>query len=217
MAKVNGPFLSFGGRGQIGKSMVAAKWRGVQYVREYVKPSNPQTLAQQNVRKLFAYLREMWKLAPSEVLMGWNDFAKGRPFTGMNKFIGENVRVLKGEPNMDNFIGNPGSGGGLPPVSIAAVAGGTSGAIAVTVSAPAIPSGWVLQKAVATAFPDADPTGIFTGPYVQGTDDTTPYAITLTGLPPAALCQVQAWLVWQKSSGQLAYSVAMSVTATAKA
>src|SRR3546814_18679316 len=107
MAKVNGPFLSFGGRGQIGKAMVAAKWCGVQYVREYVVPANPRSVAQQAVRTLFAYLREMWKLAPSETILAWNAFAKGRPFTGMNKFVGENERVRKGETKLANFIGNP--------------------------------------------------------------------------------------------------------------
>lgn len=210
MAKVNGPFLSFGGRGQIGKAMVAAKWRGVQYVREYVVPANPRTVAQQGVRKLFAYLREMWKLAPSETLAAWNAFASGRPFTGMNKYIGENVRVLNGETDLDNFIGSPGAGGGLPPVSITVTTGSGSGEIDVDVTAPDTPDGWVLMKAVATAFPDGDPTTFFAGPYVQATDAMTPYELTLTGLPPAANCQVQAWLVWQKQSGQLAYSVALS-------
>lgn len=210
MAKVNGPFLSFGGSGQVGKAMVAAKWRGVQYVREYVVPANPRTVAQMEIRTLFAYLREMWKLAPAEVLNAWNNFAKGRPFTGMNKFVGENVRVLKNQPDLNNFIGNPGSGGGLPPVTIAAIAGGAGGEISVTVTPPTAPQGWVLVKAVASAFPDADPTGIFTGPYVAAEDLVAPYEIDLAGLPAATNCQVQAWLVWEKNSGQLAYSVALS-------
>lgn len=217
MAKVNGPFLSFGGRGQIGKAMVAAKWRGVQYVREYVVPSNPRTVAQQAVRTTFANLREMWKLAPSEVVMAWNAFAQGRPFTGMNKFVGENVRVLNGEVDKNNFIGNPGSGGGLPPVEVTAVTGSVPGTIDVTVTPPEAPDGWILVKAVATAFPDGDPSGIFMGPYVQGTDEATPYAITLTGLPAGEECQVQAWLVWQKQSGKLAYSVAINNQASADA
>lgn len=215
MAKVTGPFMSFGGRGQIGKAMVAAKWRGVQYVREYVVPSNPRTTAQQNVRTLFAYLREMWKLAPSETITAWNAFAQGRPFTGMNKFVGENVRVLNGETDMNNFIGAPGSGGGLPPVSIAAVTGGGAGEIDVSLVIPEIPTGWALTKAVATAFPDADPTGIFMGPYVQATDAVAPYALELSGLPTGEVCQVQVWLVWMKPNGKPAYSVALSDQATA--
>lgn len=215
MAKVTGPFMSFGGSGQIGKAMVAAKWRGVQYVREYVVPSNPRTVAQQEIRVLFAYLREMWKLAPGEVLTAWNAFAQGRPFTGMNKFVGENVRVLKREADLDNFIGAPGSGGGLPPLSITPSTGANAGEIDVSITPPSAPDGWVLVKAVATAFPDADPTGIFTGPYVAATDEDSPWEVTLEGLPTGVNCQVQAWLVWQKQSGKLAYSVALSQQAVA--
>ncbi len=214
MAKVTGPFMSFGGSGQIGKAMVAAKWRGVQYVREYVVPANPRTVAQQEIRTLFAYLREMWKLAPGEVLTTWNAFAQGRPFTGMNKFVGENVRVLKREADLDNFIGSPGSGGGLPPLSITPTAGAAPGEIDIAITPPTPPDGWVLVKAVATAFPDNDPTGIFTGPYVADTAVTAPWEITLEGLPTAATCQVQAWLVWQKQTGKLAYSVALSQPVT---
>lgn len=210
MAKVTGPFMSFGGRGQIGKAMVAAKWRGVQYVREYVVPANPRTTAQQGVRTLFAYLREMWKLAPTEVTTAWNAFASGRPFTGMNKFVGENVRVLNQQTTLENFIGAPGSGGGLPPTSIVVTTGGGAGEIDVDFNIPEIPTGWVLTKAVATAVPDADPTGIFTGPYVQATDNVTPYSVTLTGLPTGDDCVVTAWLVWQKPNGKAAYSVSLS-------
>lgn len=217
MAKVNGPFLSFGGRGQIGKAMVAAKWRGVQYVREYVVPANPQTVAQQAIRKLFAYLREMWKLAPSEVVAAWDAFAAGRPFTGMNKYVGENVRVLKGESTLDNFIGSPGAGGGLPPVAITATTGSGSGEIDVAVTPPPAPSGWLLTKAVATAFPDGDPKTFFSGPYVEGTDVGPTPDITLTGLPAGEVCQVQAWLVWEKPNGATAYSVALSDQVTSGA
>lgn len=217
MAKVTAPLLSFGARGQIAKTMVIGSWRGVRYAREYVVPANPRTTAQQAVRTLFAYLREMWKLAPSEVLAAWNSFAQGRPFTGMNKFIGENVRVLNGETDMNNFIGSPGSKGGLPPLTFSAATGTSPGEVVATFTVPAAPDGWALDKAVAVAFPDADPTGIFMGPFVQGTDNSSPYEITLAGLGAGVPCQVAGWLVWTKPNGDLAYSVAMLDQATSDA
>lgn len=209
MAKLTGPLLSFGARGSIGKTLVASSWRGVPYARQHVVPSNPQTTDQTAIRTLFAYLREMWKLAPAEVFATWDAFAQGRPFTGMNKFVGENVRVLKYEANMNNFIGSPGSRGGLPPTAFAAVAGGAAGEIDWTMTEPTAPSGWTISKAVAVAFPDADPTTIFSGPFVQSTDAATPFAGTLTGLPAATNCQVSGWLVWTKPDGKLAYSVGL--------
>src|SRR5262245_18965190 len=100
MSKTTAPLLSFDAAGSIGKTVVYSRWRGVSYARRHVVPANPNTTAQQEVRSTFALLREMSKLAPTLALAPWDAFAKGRPFTGMNKFVGENVRVLKGAANM---------------------------------------------------------------------------------------------------------------------
>src|SRR5690606_16143033 len=136
MAKLTGPLLSFGARGQIGKAMVTAKWRGVDYARQYVIPANPRTTAQQANRTRFAFLREMWKLAPAVVVEPWTAFAAGRPFTNMNKFVGENNRVLNGESDLQNFIGSPGARGGLPPQALSATTGNSAGEIDVAITVP---------------------------------------------------------------------------------
>lgn len=186
-------------------------------MRQHVTPANPNTVAQQRVRSEFAFMREMWKLAPSGILATWNAFAEGRPFTGMNKFVGENIRVIDGQTDMNNFIGSPGSRGGLPPVSFAAATGVNPGEITWTMTPPTIPSGWAIQSAVAVAFPDADPTGIFSGPFVQDIDVSSTYGGVLAGLGSAVLCQVSGWLVWTKPDGKLAYSVSLLDQATSDA
>ena len=215
MAKLNGAFLSFGAHGSIGKTLTVSKWRGIPYAKSYTVPSNPRTAAQQANRALFAYLREMWKLGPSKFQETWNAFAQGRPFTGFNKAVGENVRVLQAQVDLNNYIASPGSGGGSAPQSFNAVPGSNAGEIVATVVPPATPSGWTLVEAVAVAFPDADPTGIFTGPFVQGSDASAPYSITLTDLPPGELCQVRGWLKWQKPDLSFAYSVSLGDQAVA--
>lgn len=217
MAKLTGPLLSFGAKGQIGKTVVISKWRGIPYARSYVVPANPKTAAQTTVRTTFALLREMWKLAPAQVQAAWNAFAAGRPFTGMNKLVGENVRVLNGEADMSSFIASPGSGGGLVPLTFNAVTGSVAGTINITMTAPAAPSGWTLVKAVATGFKDQAPDGIFAAPFVAAEDLVAPYAITLTGLPAGELCICSGWLVWEKPDGKLAYSVSLNDSATADA
>jgi hypothetical protein len=214
MAKTTAPLLSFDGKGQIGKTMVASKWRGVKYMRQYVVPANPNTVAQQRVRSIFALLREAWKLAPPGVTAAWNAFASGRPFTGMNKWVGENVRVLNNESDMDNIIFSPGAGGGLPPAT-ASVTDGTAGQVIVTGTAPTAPSGWVFKALAAAAFPDQDPTGIFSGPFIYGEDDTTPFSVTLAGFATGAALQVGVWAVWTKPNGALAYSVGQTFHVTA--
>lgn len=52
MAKLKGPLFSLGARGQLGKTLVFFPWKGVDSVREYVVPANPQTAAQLAQRAL---------------------------------------------------------------------------------------------------------------------------------------------------------------------
>jgi hypothetical protein len=217
MSKTTAPLLSFDGRGQIAKTMVYSRWRGIPYVRRHVIPANPNTTAQQFVRKKFALLREMWKIAPTEVQAAWNAFATGRPFTGFNKFVGENVRVLTNPANMDAFIGSPGAAGGLPPTAVTATTGTNAGEIDVAWTAPAPPSGWTLTEAVAMAFLDQAPDGIFQGTISAITDASTPYEGTFTGLVAGEAYQVAGWLVWEKADGKAAYSVGITDQASAHA
>ena len=50
MAKLKAPLLSLGASGALGKVMVFFNWKGLDCVREYVIPSNPNTTAQQTQR-----------------------------------------------------------------------------------------------------------------------------------------------------------------------
>ncbi|MBA7533841.1 hypothetical protein ES705_26087 [subsurface metagenome] len=50
MAKLKAPLMSLGASGQLGKSLVFFPWKGLDVVREYVVPSNPDTTAQQTQR-----------------------------------------------------------------------------------------------------------------------------------------------------------------------
>jgi len=50
MAKLKAPLLSLGASGAIGKSLVFFGWKGLDVVREYVIPSNPQTTKQTTQR-----------------------------------------------------------------------------------------------------------------------------------------------------------------------
>jgi hypothetical protein len=214
MAKTTAPLLSFGGSGTVAKTMVYSTWKGIPYVRRHVVPANPQTTRQTEVRATFALLREMWKLAPVLVQAPWNAFAQGRPLTGMNKFVGENVRVLNEEADMLNFIGSPGAKGGLPPDAMVAAAGAGADELTATFTVPIAPVGWEIDAAVAMAFPDQPPNGIFFGPMVAAEDVSAPYVVTLTGLTAVGLHIVAGWLRWTKPDGTFAYSVGLTSSAT---
>jgi len=50
LAKLKAPLMSLGASGQLGKSLVFFPWKGLDVVREYVVPSNPDTTLQQTQR-----------------------------------------------------------------------------------------------------------------------------------------------------------------------
>jgi len=50
MAKLKGPLFSLGASQQLGKALVFFPWKGLNVVREYVVPSNPNTTLQQAQR-----------------------------------------------------------------------------------------------------------------------------------------------------------------------
>jgi len=212
MAKTTAPLLSLGSSGTIGKTITYAKWRGVPYARQRVVPANPQSTQQTVIRSTFALLREMWKLAPARLTEVWNSFASGRPFTGMNKFVGENVRVLKYEPDMANFIGSPGAKGGLPPDSVVLASAG-AGALTATFTVPAAPVGWAIVEAVSVVFLDQAPDGIFDGVITSAFDAVAPYVPTFAGLAAGDYI-VASWLKWEKPDGSFAYSVGLTGTQT---
>lgn len=206
-----------GAKGAIGQTMVTSSWRGVPYMRRYVVPANPQTTAQQTTRTTFSMLREMWKIAPSLARVPWDAFATGRPLLGLNAFVGENLRVLRGETDMNNFIGSPGARGGLPAESVTASAGTATGEVDVSFVTPTPPNGWTLDSAIAIAFPDQDPSVGFGGPLVAGQDDASQSSVTLSGFASGEALQVAGWLEWTKPNGDKAYSVGITDQASAGA
>lgn len=211
MAKLTGPLLSFGAKGQIGKSMVTSKWRGIAYARQYVTPANPRTTAQQANRTRFALLREMHKLAPALVRAPWEAFAQGRPFLPVNKFVGENNRLLNGKADFSTAIMSPGARGGLPPVAVAVANGLVDGDVLVTVTIPdVLPDGWTITRVAAAAHLEQDPTGVFAGPFVAGEDLAAPYEVTLSGFDVGDNVRAYGWIEYEKPDGTAAYSVSLN-------
>lgn len=189
--------------------MVYSKWRGIKYVRQHVIPANPRTTAQTLTRSTFAFLRSVYKFAGPELTAAWNAFAQGRPFTGMNKFVGENIRLLRGMVNLDAIEISPGAKGGLPASSIT-LTSPLAGEILVDITLPALPSGWTMAKSVAVAIHQQDPSGIFDTVMVEGEVSVTPWTqITLTGLTTGDIFVVGVFLVQNKPDGTLAYSVSL--------
>lgn len=61
MAKVTGPLLSLDASGSVADTMTFSKWKGRNYVRQRVTPSNPKTADQLAVRSILGTLAKACK------------------------------------------------------------------------------------------------------------------------------------------------------------
>lgn len=212
MAKTTAPLLSFGASGALAKAMVFATWRGIAYVRRYVVPENPRTVAQTLTRDIFRTLSDMWKIMGSIAIAPWQTFTISKPLTDRNAMMGKNIAALRGDANMNDFIGSPGARGGLAPNSIVTTAG--VGTITIDFTNPAAPTGWTLVAAQAVVFPGQAPEAPLVGPVTEGEDVATPFdQVVISGLA-AGLHQVSAWLRWTKPDGLTAYGASINSTET---
>lgn len=214
MALVNGGLLSFRARGQIGKAVVYADWKGQNYARVYTIPANPKSTAQQAVRDCFQWCHDTEKLAASLVQETWAAYAKGKALTANNVFLKYNLAPLIGQVNLSALIMTPPSGGGVPlaGMALAAVAGG----IDVTMTLPTAPTGWTLAGVSVGWIKDQIPSGEHeTSGNILAAASVSPYtSYDITGLTAAQLYWVAAWPIWTKPDGSVAYGGSLMSSAT---
>lgn len=117
-ALVNGPLFSLEARGAVGKAIVYAKWKGRDYVRKYVVPANPRSLAQQFQRGILESLSHWWAYLGTTNKATWQTLANSHNYSTFNAYCKFN---LDGETDGDNPIGNAASGGHSATVAVASV------------------------------------------------------------------------------------------------
>jgi len=216
MAKLTGPLLSLGAKGQIGKTLVASSWRGIATARQYVVPANPRSTAQQDNRTRFSFLQSLWKFLPSAALTAYDTYSKGRKFTAVNAFVQQNLPLIQAEVDLQALVLSPGTGGAFAPSAVSAATGTVAGSIDVTVTPSAdIPDTWTVVRCHVVALVDQEPTAAYSGPVGYGNDATDPYVITITGMGAGAACVAYGFIEYTKPNGQTAYSVSLMDTATA--
>lgn len=210
MAKTTAPLLSFGARGQIGKTMVGGVWKGVPYMRQYTIPANPQTADQMSTRNVFSTLQAMWKIMPTLAQAPWTANAVGQKYTDRNKFTKENLPLLRPESDMQLFVGSPGNLGGIALTSINVSTGTTPGGVDWTATPPTAPTGWTLASVIAVGFPDQDPGTPFVGPVVAQEDTTSTYGGNLAGFPESETIIVAVFPKWTRPDGRTAYGPSLT-------
>lgn len=213
MATNTAPLLSFGARGQIAKSVVYASWKGRPYTRRHVVPSNPRSTDQTKTRTAFSWLQATFKLMSADAQLPWVLAAKGQVLTDRNAWTKANLPTLQPLTTNVGMTFSNGAAGGLP------VGGATftpgSGDIVCAITAPALPTGWTIVKAIAVAMKQQNPQADALYTTVSGEDTTSTYSITLSGLSTVEYI-VGAFFVYQKSSlaTDLAVGPALMGTAT---
>lgn len=215
MPKVTAPLLSFDAGGQIAKTQVYSRWRGIQYVRRYAVPNNPRTTRQVEVRDVFRFLNAYYLHATAVARAPWEAFSQGKPLIPRNALIRSNSRNLSYPSvpaNLALMVFSPGANGGLPPTGITPTPGDGTITVAVDVPDPP-PTGWTIAMAAGVVIEDQEPDAVFPG-YVQSqTDETSTYSLAFTGLTNETTYRIGVWLVWNKPDGTLAYSISLNDSA----
>lgn len=101
MAKVKAPLFSLDARGQIGKTLVFMAWKGINDVRKYVIPANPNTAAQQTQRGYFSDAVDTWHNVAwtDDDKTAWDLLATtlGSVMSGFNAFVKHYIAVVSGD------------------------------------------------------------------------------------------------------------------------
>jgi len=87
MAVTKGPLMSMDASGSIAGAIVFSKWKGRNYVRELVTPSNPQTGLQTGVRAAFKFLTQIWASLSAVIQANWKAEADPKSITPLNAMI----------------------------------------------------------------------------------------------------------------------------------
>jgi len=103
MAKVTAPFLSLGASGKLANTLVAFTWKGINVMRQFKIPTNPNTAAQQTQRTLFSAMVLSWRTYFTNSLMrtAWNLSAlmSGNPQSGFNSAMSAMAQICSGNPD----------------------------------------------------------------------------------------------------------------------
>lgn len=100
MAKVTAPLFSFGARGQLAETLVYFPWKGIDAVRSYVVPANPNSAGQQTQRGYFGDAVDKWHTLglDADDRAAWNRYATTLPTpqSGFNAFVRDYVNLRVG-------------------------------------------------------------------------------------------------------------------------
>ena len=103
MSKTIAPLLSLGASGQIAKTMVASRWKGINYMRRYVIPANPRTTGQQDQRAAVTASVKAWRyyITAAVIRTAWGVRAsvQAGAMSAFNAAVSSLAKILKADPD----------------------------------------------------------------------------------------------------------------------
>lgn len=91
MAKLSGPCFSLDASGKLGDTVVFSKWKGRNYARKWLKPSNPQSSGQTGIRSMFGMLAAAWGALAANVKSTWDALAVSLNVSSFNAYMKVNM------------------------------------------------------------------------------------------------------------------------------
>lgn len=137
MVKVNAPVMSLDASGSLGNAIVFSKWKGRNYVRTLVTPSNPRSGSQTGFRQMFKYLSQDWANISAANQATWEDLADQRVISPFNAYQSRNMERWRnflapiqiypdGTAGMTPTSGTTSATAGVRQITLAAAADGSS-------------------------------------------------------------------------------------------
>jgi len=90
-ALVTAPLLSLDASGKVADALVFAKWKGRNYVRALVRPSNPKSGGQTGMRTMFKFLSQNWKNVSGIDQGTWDTLAEAAAVAPFNSYMQKNL------------------------------------------------------------------------------------------------------------------------------
>jgi len=90
MVKVSAPAMSLDASGSLANALVFSKWKGRNYVRQLVTPSNPKSGPQVGVRAMFKFLAQIWAGLSVPDKATWETLADQAVVSPFNAFMKAN-------------------------------------------------------------------------------------------------------------------------------
>lgn len=112
MVKVYGPMMSLDASGTLGKAVTFSKWKGRNYVRERVIPSNPKSGGQVGRRAMFKFLTQEWDGLSDANKATYQPLADQLVALPFNAFVSYNMKLWHNflTPSQDIATAKAGTG-----------------------------------------------------------------------------------------------------------